>query len=540
MASAGDDMSLITDHQKQKDLDLVPESALSDEALPDREDEMMDGCSGEQLFERGNTGITYRDYLVLPGFIDFHSTEVDLQCNFSRNIVLQRPMVSSPMDTVTEEQMAIAMALLGGLGVIHYNNTLEEQVRLVEKVKRFKNGFITDPIVLSPEHTIEALYRAKEKYGFSGIPLTEDGTRNSKLVGIVTNRDIDFEKDLSIKLRDVMTPLSELITAREGLALKEANQILKQSKKGKLPIVNDQGQLVALICRSDLKKHKDFPHASKDPYKRLRVGAAVSTQMEARDRVDELARVGVDAVVIDSAQGNSRYQIEMIRWLKQTYPEIDVVAGNVVTTDQARNLIRAGADSLRIGMGPGSICITQDTMAVGRAQATAVYQTAKFARQYGVPVMADGGISNIGDIANALAIGASTTMMGSMFAGTHEAPGEYFYENGVRLKRYRGMASLEAMEAGGKKRYFSEDLAVKVAQGVTGSVVDKGSMFSYVPYLIQGVKLSFQDMGVRTIAELHERLYTGRVRFERRTVSAQAQGSVHGLYSYSSPSISAS
>jgi IMP dehydrogenase len=530
-------MSLITDPQQDLANPGRPAVESMDEELPEREDEMTDGCSGEQLFERGNTGITYRDYLVLPGFIDFHSTDVDLQTSFSRNIAIQRPVVSSPMDTVTEDKMAIAMALLGGIGVIHYNNTLEEQVRLVEKVKRFKNGFITDPIVLSPEHTIEYLYKTKEKYGFSGIPLTEDGTRNSRLIGIVTNRDVDFEKDFSIKLRDVMTPLSELVTAREGLKLKDANEILKQSKKGKLPIVNDQGQLVALICRSDLKKHKDFPHASKDQYKRLRVGAAVSTQMEARDRVEELARVGIDAVVIDSAQGNSRYQIEMIRWLKQAYPEIDVVAGNVVTTDQARNLIRAGADALRIGMGPGSICITQDTMAVGRAQATAVYQTAKFARRFGVPIIADGGIANIGDIANALAIGASTTMMGSMFAGTQEAPGEYYYENGVRVKRYRGMASLEAMEAGGKKRYFSEDLAVKVAQGVTGAVVDKGSMLNYVPYLIQGVKLSFQDMGVRTIAELHERLYAGRVRFERRTLSAQAQGSVHGLYSYSSPAI---
>ncbi|MCB1308103.1 MAG: IMP dehydrogenase [Leptospiraceae bacterium] len=504
--------------------------------IPEREDEglPLDGCGGAELF-RGHTGVTYRDYLVLPGFIDFHPSEVHLETNLTRNIQLKYPIVASPMDTVTEDRMAIAMALLGGIGIIHYNNKVEEQARLVEKVKRFKNGFIIDPIVLSPDHSIADLYRIKEKYGFSGIPITEDGTRNSRLIGIVTNRDVDLEKDLDIKLRDVMT--RDLIVANDGMDLTEANAILKESKKGKLPIVNKSGQLVALICRSDIKKHKEFPHASKDSLKRLRVGAAVSTQLESRERLEELIKVGVDVVVIDSAQGNSRYQIELIQFLKKNYPEIDVIGGNVVTADQCANLIRAGADALRIGMGPGSICITQDTMAVGRAQATAVYHTARYARRYGIPVIADGGIANIGDIANALAIGASTTMMGSMFAGTHEAPGEYYYENGVRLKRYRGMASLEAMEAGGKKRYFSEDQSIKVAQGVTGSVVDKGSMFSFVPYLMQGLRLSFQDMGVRDIQQLHRKLADGTLRFERRTVSAQAQGSVHGLYSYSSPSM---
>ncbi|MBI3395673.1 MAG: IMP dehydrogenase, partial [Spirochaetia bacterium] len=365
--------------------------------------------------------------------------------------------------------------------------------------------------------------------------ITEDGTRNSRLIGIVTNRDVDFERNREIRLREVMT--RDVITAPEGISLVEANQILKDSKKGKLPIVNERGQLVALMCRSDLKKHQEYPTAYKDSQKRLMVGAAISTKPEAVERLDVLVRAGADVVVIDSAQGNSRYQIEQIKYIKKTYPSIDVIAGNVVTTDQSMNLIRAGADALRIGMGPGSICITQDTMAVGRAQATAVYQTASFARRYGVPVIADGGISNIGDIANALAVGASTTMMGSMFAGTHEAPGEYFYENGIRLKRYRGMASLEAMEAGGGKRYFSEEPDIKVAQGVSGSVVDKGSMVNFVPYLVQGLKLSLQDMGVRSVSELHERMSSGRLRFEKRSFSAQLQGSVHGLHSYTSPSM---
>ncbi|HBS03976.1 MAG TPA: IMP dehydrogenase [Leptospiraceae bacterium] len=504
-------------------------------AFAGQEDEtFQDGLSAAELFALEG-GLTYKDFLVLPGFIDFHPSEVDLSTQLTRNIRIQRPMLSSPMDTVTEERMAIAMALLGGIGVVHYNNSVERQVELVEKVKRFKNGFITDPIVLSPQHTIADLYKIKEKYGFSGIPITEDGNRTGKLVGIVTNRDVDLEKDSSIPLSQVMT--RDLITAPDGFSLAEANQVLKESKKGKLPIVNDRGQLVALICRSDIKKHREYPDASKDAAKRLMVGAAISTKLESRDRLEALEAAGADVIIIDSAQGNSHYQIELIQYIKKHFPRLDVIAGNVVTMEQCKNLIRAGADALRVGMGPGSICITQDTMAVGRAQATAVYQTARYAAREGVPVIADGGISNIGDISIALAIGASTTMMGSMFAGTHEAPGEYYYENGVRLKRYRGMASLEAMEAGGAKRYFSEDQDIKVAQGVTGSVVDKGSMFQYLPYLVQGLRQSFQDMGVKSIEQLHQESHTGKTRFEMRSLSAQAQGTVHGLYSFSYPGI---
>lgn len=505
---------------------------LENKSVSNEEDIHLDGYSAEELFN-AYEGLTYKDFLILPGYIDFSPNEVNLETYLTRNIKIQRPLVSSPMDTVTEDQMAIALALLGGIGIIHYNNSPEEQAEMVRKVKRFKNGFIMDPIVLSPEHRIRDVYKIKEKYGFSGIPITEDGTKNGKLIGIVTNRDIDMEKDLDKPLRDVMT--KELITAPEGLSLSEANEILKKSKKGKLPIVNEKGQLVALICRSDIKKHKEYPFASKDYKKRLRVGAAISTRPESRERIELLKKAEVDVIVIDSAQGNSIYQIETIKYLKKNYPEIDVIAGNVVTQQQCLNLIKAGADALRIGMGPGSICITQDTMAVGRAQATAVYKTALFARKYGIPVIADGGITNIGDIAIALAIGASTTMMGSLFAGTNEAPGEYFYENGVRVKRYRGMASFEAMKAGGAKRYFSDDQEIKVAQGVSGTVVDKGSMFQFVPYLVQGLKQSFQDIGVRSIPELHEKMYAGKIRFERRTLSAQAQGTVHGLFSYTYP-----
>ncbi|PID56305.1 IMP dehydrogenase [candidate division KSB3 bacterium] len=491
-----------------------------------------DGFSAQKLFD-STFGLAYNDFIILPGYIEFLPDDVALDTQLSRHITLRKPLVSSPMDTVTEAKMAITLALLGGIGIIHYNNSIEEQVAEVRKVKRYENGFIMEPIVLSPGHTIADIDRIKEQYNFSGIPITEDGRLQSKLLGIVTNRDIDFEQDRSRKLAEVMT--SDVVTAEEGLSLLDANKILRTSKKGKLPIVDADDNLVALMSRNDLLTNKEFPMASKDAGKQLRVGAALSTHDADKERLKGLADAGVDVVVVDSAQGNSIYEIAMIQYIKKTYPDIDVIGGNVVTEEQCEKLLNAGADALRIGMGPGSICTTQTTMACGRSQATAVYRCAKYARKFGVPVIADGGIANIGHIAKALAIGASTTMMGSMFAGTEEAPGEYFYEGGVRQKRYRGMASQEALQRGGGKRYFSEDETIKVAQGVSGSVVDKGSLFNYVPYLIQGLKHAFQDMGQRSIRDLHEALDSGALRFEGRSLSAQIEGGVHDMYSYKQP-----
>lgn len=492
----------------------------------------LDGSSAEEIFN-SNKGQAYDDFIILPGYIDFNPEDVSLETNLTKNLKIKKPLTSSPMDTVTESKMAIGLALQGGIGFIHYNNTLEEQVEEVKKVKRFENGFITDPIVLSPFHTIADIDRIKEKYGFSGIPITEDGNLNSKLVGIVTNRDTDFETDRNKRLRDVMS--TDLLTAKKGVTLQMANEILHKSKKGKLPIVDDSGRLIAFMSRNDLLTNREYPYASKDNRKQLMVGAAISTKDESKERLEALSEAGVNAVVIDSAQGNSLFQIEMIKYIKKKYPEIDVIGGNVVTEYQCENLIKAGVDALRIGMGPGSICTTQTTMAVGRAQANAVYKCAMFARKSNIPVIADGGIANIGHITKALAIGASSVMMGSMFAGTEEAPGEYFYENGIRLKKYRGMASLEAMKEGGEKRYFAEETKIKVAQGVSGAVVDKGSLFDYVQYLIQGLRHSFQDIGARDISTLHELLYSGKLRFELRSISAQKEGGVHDMYSYKEP-----
>ncbi|MBM4054882.1 MAG: IMP dehydrogenase [Planctomycetes bacterium] len=491
------------------------------------------GLDAKTLFER-EEGFTYNDFILLPGHIDFVLEEVSLDTNLTRNIKIKRPLVSSPMDTVTESKMAISMALLGGIGIIHYNNTIEEQTKEVRKVKRFENGFITEPVVLSPAHTIRDVDTIKEAYGFSGIPITEDGTLNSRLVGIVTKRDIDFEKNRMKRLSEVMT--KQLVTAPAGISLADGNKILRESKKGKLPLIDKQGRLVSLMSRTDLLKNEDFPFASKNKDKQLLAGAALSTREEDKERLAELEKAGVDVVVIDSSQGDTIFQINMIKYIKKNYPHIEVIGGNVVTAKQCKSLIDAGVDSLRIGMGSGSICITQDTLAVGRAQGSAVYQTAKFSKEYAnIPVIADGGIAHIGHIVKALALGAGAVMMGGLLAGTTESPGEYFYEGSMRVKKYRGMASHEAMERGGGKRYLSVEDRVKVAQGVSGTVVDKGSVIHLGQYLMQSMLHSLQELGWKSIHDLHTGLYDGSLRFEMRSPSAQAEGGVHDLYSSKEP-----
>jgi IMP dehydrogenase len=507
-----------------------------------KEYETRDGLDIESLLDsKKHGGLTYNDFLVLPGYIGFAASVVVLESPVTKRITLKTPFVSSPMDTVTEHDMAIHMALQGGLGVIHHNCSADEQAEMVQKVKRFENGFILDPVVLNRNTTVGEVKALKEKWGFGGFPVTESGKLGSKLIGIVTNRDIQFEDDSNQPVSSVM--VTNLVTAAAGTTLLEANAILAKSKKGKLPIVDKGGNLVSMISRSDLTKNLHFPLASKLPdSKQLICAAAIGTRPEDKIRLQKLVDAGLDIVILDSSQGNSMYQIDMVKYIKEKYPGLDVIGGNVVTREQAASLIAAGVDGLRIGMGSGSACITQEVMAVGRPQAAAVYNVSSFATKFGVPCMADGGIQNVGHIVKGLALGATTIMMGGLLAGTTESPGTSFVSReGKLVKAYRGMGSIDAMKdkkAGsgardsqknnaGTARYFSEGDSVLVAQGVSGAVAHRGSVTKFVPYLAAGLKHSLQDCGQKSLFELHESVANGSTRFELRTASAQLEGGVN-------------
>jgi IMP dehydrogenase len=492
------------------------------------------GFPASRLFGQG-TSLTYDDVIFLPGHIDFGAHQVDLTAHVTRNIALRTPLVSSPMDTVTESAMAVAMAAVGGMGFIHYNNTVEEQLREVATAKNHTPGFVVRPAVLRPDATVLDLYDLKASRGFSSACVTDSGALGGRLLGIVSTRDYDF-------VADGHTPLSEIMTTdvatlpEEGADQAAAMAALKASRHGKLPVVDAEGRLVGLATRAVFRESARCPAGgppSVAPDGRLLVGAAVGTREEDKARVRALREVGhVDVVILDSSQGDSTFQLDMLAHIKREHPGLDVIAGNVVTAAQVRRLVEAGADGLRVGMGSGSICTTQEVCAVGRGQATAVYQAGRAAAALGVPVIADGGVQSSGHVVKALALGASAVMCGSMFAGTAEAPGEYVTVSGVRVKKYRGMGSLEAMTKGSESRYLADTQSLKIAQGVSGTVRDRGSVARNVPYLMQAVRQGFQDLGARGVAQAHAALHSGGQRLEARTGAAQAEGGVHDLHSY--------
>lgn len=491
----------------------------------------MDGCIATEIFN-DKIGYAYDDIIILPGYIDFSISDVKLKSSLTKNIQLNIPIVSSPMDTVTEYNMAIQLALQGGIGIIHCNNSIDEQVEHIKKVKRFQNGFINNPVLLSADQPISKIHTIKKHYGFSGIPITENGLIDSKLVGMISFRDIDFIKDQDTLIRDVM--LTDLITIEESSTLEEAYEILKISKRSRLPVIDKNFNLKSLICRKDLVNLREYPNVSRNKTtNQLLVGASVTTHLNTNERITKLIEAGVDVIVIDSAQGNSLYQIETIKYIKKNFPNVDIVGGNVVTIQQAKNLIDAGADGLRVGMGIGSICTTQEVCGVGRSQGTAIYKVSEYAKKLGIPIIADGSIKNTGHIVKALALGASTVMLGSMLAGTEDSSSEIIYKDGIRLKNYRGMGSIEALkQTNSSERYLAHNENIKVSQGVCGTVVTKGKVSTYIPYIVQGIKHGLQDIGSNTIPKLHNMLYDGIIKFEIRSPSSIRDGAIHGLYDY--------
>jgi len=491
---------------------------------------MGDGRKAEDVFDGGH-GYAYDDIIFLPGYINFGIEDVELTSKVTKNIFLRTPVMSSPMDTVTEVSMAIALALLGGMGIIHANQDIASQVEMVSKVKRYENGFIMDPFVLGPHNTVAEIDAIKAKHGYSSIPITENGKLGGVLVGIVTSRDMDMIKDRSKRLVDIMS--SDLVIGYEPITLTEANRLLQTSKVGKLPIVNKDRELVAMISRNDLMKNRSYPNATKDHNKQLRVAAAVPIieGQDEWDRASALVAVGADIICLDSEQGDSDHQLRFLKQFKRQFPNVDVIAGNVVSCRQAKPLLDAGADAIRVGMGASSVGTSGEVSAVGRPQATAVYAIAKYARQnYGVPTIADGGISNSGQLLKALGLGASSVICGSMFAGTEESPGDYFYHEGMRVKSFRGMRTApmrrnSASSGDGHGHAISNTMRL----GVSAAVVDKGSVQNLIPYILMGVKHGLQDLGIKKIGELHEKLYAGDMKMECRSSSAQKEGAVHDL-----------
>lgn len=444
-------------------------------------------------------GITFDDVLLVPSYSQVIPNQVDLTTNLTKQIRLNIPMMSAGMDTVTEHRMAIAMARQGGIGIIHKNMSIEAQAEEVDKVKRSENGVITDPFSLTPEHTLADADALMAKFRISGVPITQ----GRKLVGIITNRDLKFETDFKKKIKESMTS-ENLITAKAGITLDQAKEILAAARKEKLPIVDDDYNLVGLITIKDIEKTIKYPLAAKDSQGRLLCGAGVGITSNVLDRVKELIAAKVDVVVLDSAHGHSENVLKCLRMIKDKYPDLQVIAGNVATGAGTRALIEAGADAVKVGIGPGSICTTRVVAGIGVPQITAIMHAYEAAREHGVPIIADGGIKYSGDMTKAIAAGGDVCMMGSMFAGCEESPGTYELYQGRKYKVYRGMGSIAAMENGSKDRYFQTDAKKLVPEGVEGRVAYKGSVEDTVFQLMGGLRSGMGYCGTASIGELKE------------------------------------
>ena len=465
-------------------------------------------------------GITFDDVLLVPAYSEVTPNMIDLTTYLTKKIKLNIPMMSAGMDTVTEHRMAIAMARQGGIGIIHKNMSIEAQAEEVDKVKRSENGVITDPFFLSPDHTLADAEDLMHNFRISGVPITENG----KLVGIITNRDLKFETDYTKKIKESMTS-EGLITAPEGITLDEAKKILAKARKEKLPIVDKDFHLKGLITIKDIEKQIKYPLSAKDDQGRLLCGAAVGITANMMDRIDALVKSHVDVIVVDSAHGHSLNILNAVKKIKAAYPDLQVIAGNVATGEATRSLIEAGADAVKVGIGPGSICTTRVVAGIGVPQITAVMDAFAVAKEYGIPIIADGDIKSSGDMTKALAAGGNVCMMGSMFAGCDEAPGTFELYQGRKYKVYRGMGSLAAMENGSKDRYFQEGAKKLVPEGVEGRVAYKGSLEDTVFQLIGGIRSGMGYCGCPTIPELQE-----RGRFVKITAASLKESHPHDIH----------
>jgi IMP dehydrogenase len=464
-------------------------------------------------------GLTFDDVILLPARSEVVPRDVSIQTHLTRRIPIQIPIISAAMDTVTESGLAITLAQKGGIGVIHRAMPIARQVAEVERVKKSESGTITNPISISPDESIREALALMDQYQISGIPVVREG----KLVGILTDRDLQFETRMNLKVSDVMTK-DQLITAREGITLEEAQTILHQNRIEKLPVVNDRFELKGLITIKDIKKKIQYPHACKDLMGRLRVGAAVGVGADSKERVDALIAAGADMIVVDTAHGHSVSVLEAIASIRQRYPEIDLIGGNVATAEATTDLIKAGVDAVKVGIGPGSICTTRVIAGIGVPQLTAIANCAKAAAPHNVPIIADGGIQFSGDITKAIAAGAHVVMIGSLFAGTEESPGETVLLQGRSYKVYRGMGSIGAMEQGSADRYFQEVGSKLVPEGIEGRVPYRGPLAQVIDQLVGGLRAGMGYCGTATIEAL---MRDGR--FIRVTPAALREGHPHGV-----------